>query len=65
MLRKSTRQKVYDREIATKVVPFSAFYRAEDYHQDYLTKHPNNAYIRFNDLEKIERLKLRYPQLKL
>jgi peptide-methionine (S)-S-oxide reductase len=55
--------KVFDREIATKVVPFSAFYRAEDYHQDYLTKHPNNAYIRFNDLAKIERLKQRYPEL--
>jgi peptide-methionine (S)-S-oxide reductase len=55
--------KVYDREIATEVVPFSEFYRAEDYHQDYLVKHPDNAYIQFNDLPKIERLKQRYPEL--
>ncbi len=54
--------KVYEREIATEVVPFSAFYRAEDYHQDFLLKNPNNAYIRFNDLPKIERLKQRYPE---
>ena len=55
--------KVYDREIATEVVPFSAFYRAEDYHQDYLRKHPGNAYIQFNDLPKIERLKQKYAKL--
>jgi peptide-methionine (S)-S-oxide reductase len=55
--------KVYEREIATEVVPFSAFYRAEDYHQDFLMRHPDNAYIQFNDLPKIERLKRRYPEL--
>jgi peptide-methionine (S)-S-oxide reductase len=55
--------KVYEREIATEVVPFSAFYRAEDYHQDFLVRHPDNAYIQFNDLPKIERLKQRYPEL--
>ena len=55
--------KVYDREVATEVVPFSAFYRAEDYHQDFLMRHPDNAYIQFNDLPKIERLKQRYPEL--
>jgi peptide-methionine (S)-S-oxide reductase len=55
--------KVYDNAIATQLVPFSAFYQAEDYHQDYLVKHPDNAYIQFNDLPKIERLKQRYPEL--
>ncbi len=54
--------KVYEREIATEVVPFSAFYRAEDYHQDFLMRHPDNAYIQFNDLPKIDRLKKRYPE---
>jgi peptide-methionine (S)-S-oxide reductase len=55
--------KVYDSAIATQVVPFAAFYQAEDYHQDYLVKHPDNAYIQFNDLPKIERLKQKYPEL--
>lgn len=27
-------------KIVTEVVPFRAFYRAEEYHQDYLVKHP-------------------------
>jgi peptide-methionine (S)-S-oxide reductase len=55
--------KVYDNPIASQVVPFSAFYEAEGYHQDYLMKHPDNAYIQFNDLPKIERLKEKYPQM--
>jgi methionine-S-sulfoxide reductase len=28
-------------KVVTEVVPFKAFYRAEDYHQDYLVKHPH------------------------
>lgn len=28
-------------KVVTEVVPFKAFYRAEEYHQDYLAKHPN------------------------
>ncbi len=54
--------KVYDSAIATQVAPLDSFYQAEDYHQDYLAKHPDNAYIQFNDLPKIERLKQKYPE---
>jgi len=55
--------KVYDRPIATQLAAFTAFYQAEDYHQDYLAKHPNDPYIRYNDLPKLERLKQAYPEL--
>ena len=34
-----------------------AFYPAEAYHQDYLTLHPNQPYIAYNDLPKVENLK--------
>ena len=49
--------KVYKKPIATKVGPLQAFYAAEDYHQDYLTLHPNQPYIAFNDIPKVENLK--------
>jgi peptide-methionine (S)-S-oxide reductase len=49
--------KVYRKPIATKVDKLDAFYAAEDYHQDYLTLHPNQPYIVFNDLPKVENLK--------
>jgi peptide-methionine (S)-S-oxide reductase len=55
--------KVYDRAIVTEVVPYAAFYAAEDYHQGYLDKHPDSAYIRYNDLPKLAKLKSMYPEL--
>jgi len=49
--------KVYKKPIVTKVGPLEAFYAAESYHQDYLTLHPTQPYIAYNDLPKIENLK--------
>ena len=49
--------KVYGKPIVTKVGPLQGFYAAEDYHQDYLTLHPNQPYIAFNDIPKVENLK--------
>jgi len=55
--------KVYSRPIVTKVEPYKAFYPAEDYHQDYLKHNPDNPYIVYNDLPKLENLKRDYPGL--
>jgi peptide-methionine (S)-S-oxide reductase len=55
--------KVYSRPLVTKVEPFQAFYPAEDYHQDYLKNNPNNPYIVYNDLPKLENLKRVFPAL--
>jgi peptide-methionine (S)-S-oxide reductase len=49
--------KVYKKPIVTKVGPLEAFYPAEAYHQDYLTLHPTQPYIVYNDLPKVENLK--------
>jgi peptide-methionine (S)-S-oxide reductase len=49
--------KVYGGPIVTKVSALQAFFPAEAYHQDYLTLHPNQPYIAYNDLPKIENLK--------
>ncbi len=55
--------KVYSRAIVTKVEPFKAFYPAEGYHQDYLKNNPDNPYIVYNDLPKLENLKKDFPSL--
>src|SRR5580698_3131172 len=34
--------KVFSQPIVTQIVPFKAFYRAEDYHQNYATNHPDS-----------------------
>jgi peptide-methionine (S)-S-oxide reductase len=49
--------KVYGKPIVTKVGPLQGFFPAEAYHQDYLTLHPNQPYIAYNDLPKVENLK--------
>ncbi len=49
--------KVYGKQIVTKVGALEAFYPAEAYHQDYLTLHPNQPYIAYNDIPKVENLK--------
>lgn len=55
--------KVYSAPIVTQVVPFKAFYEAEEYHQNYLALHPDNPYIVYNDLPKLQHLKQEFPDL--
>jgi peptide-methionine (S)-S-oxide reductase len=49
--------KVYSKPIVTKIGPLQGFYAAEAYHQDYLTLHPTQPYIAYNDIPKVENLK--------
>jgi len=49
--------------IVTTVTPGANFYPAEAYHQDYLSLHPNNAYIVANDLPKLGALRADFPEL--
>jgi len=58
-----TEAKVFSRPIVTQVMPFKAFYRAEEYHQDYAVRNPDNLYILINDLPKVANLKKQFPDL--
>jgi peptide-methionine (S)-S-oxide reductase len=49
--------------IVTRVTPLKGFYPAEDYHQDYLVHHPNQPYIAYNDLPKVENFRRTFPEL--
>ncbi|HZY52120.1 MAG TPA: peptide-methionine (S)-S-oxide reductase MsrA [Reyranella sp.] len=55
--------KLFGRKIVTTIERGRAFYPAEGYHQDYLTLHPSQPYIVFNDLPKIENLKRMFPAI--
>jgi peptide-methionine (S)-S-oxide reductase len=57
------REKVFPRPIVTEVTPLKAFYRAEDYHQDYAYYNPDQPYIQVCDRPKIEALKKQFPEL--
>jgi peptide-methionine (S)-S-oxide reductase len=56
-------QKVFRKRIVTEVTPLKAFYRAEDYHQDYAYYNPQNPYIQVCDLPKMAALKKQFPEL--
>lgn len=55
--------KVFRQAIVTQVVQLKAFYPAEAYHQNYATLHPDNPYIRYNDLPKVANLQQQFPNL--
>ncbi|MTI23100.1 peptide-methionine (S)-S-oxide reductase [Fulvivirga sp. RKSG066] len=45
----------YKKPIVTEITEFSAFYEAEDYHQDYYDAHPNQPYIVSVSKPKVEK----------
>ncbi len=53
----------FRRPIVTQVVSFDGFYAAEEYHQDYFEKHPDEPYIVYNDAPKVNHLRRRFPAL--
>ncbi|MCY0385796.1 peptide-methionine (S)-S-oxide reductase MsrA [Robbsia sp. Bb-Pol-6] len=52
---------VFPATVVTRVETFKGFYPAENYHQNYLTLHPDNPYIAVNDLPKVGYLKQYFP----
>ena len=49
--------------IVTEVVPFEAFYNAEDYHQDFEAKNPNQPYVRAVSIPRLKRFQAKFPEL--
>lgn len=50
-------------QITTEVVPFEAFYEAEDYHQDYKLKNPDNSYVKAVSNPRFEAFAKKHPEL--
>jgi peptide-methionine (S)-S-oxide reductase len=55
--------RVFPGKIVTQLAALSAFYPAEDYHQDYATLHPQSPYIVAFDAPKIANLKQLMPEV--
>jgi peptide-methionine (S)-S-oxide reductase len=52
----------YDDPIVTEVNPLEAFYEAEEHHQDYYEKNPNQSYCVVNVSPKIEKVREQFEQ---
>jgi peptide-methionine (S)-S-oxide reductase len=54
--------KKYSGTIVTEVKPFVKFYEAEDYHQEYISNHPNEAYVRNVSIRDYERFRKEFKE---
>lgn len=52
--------KVWDHPIVTEVAPFSVFYPAEEYHQDYFNKNPTQPYCSAIVAPKVSKIRKEY-----
>ena len=57
--------KALKKPVVTEVVPFKAFYKAEDEHQNFVKLNPQNDYVVYNDIPKLRELKKKFPELYL
>jgi peptide-methionine (S)-S-oxide reductase len=62
-IKQLTAAKTFSRPIVTQVSKLNGFYRAEEYHQNYLAQHPNQLYIVINDKPKVAALKKEFPDV--
>ncbi|MGM0635976.1 MAG: peptide-methionine (S)-S-oxide reductase MsrA [Bacteroidota bacterium] len=53
----------FQQPIAAEVKAFQKFWKAEEYHQDYKKKHPNNPYIKKVSNPRLARFKAKFPAL--
>lgn len=50
-------------KITTQVVPFTVFYIAEDYHQNFEKRNPNQGYVRAVSIPRLNKFKAKHPEL--
>ena len=50
-------EKVYNDPVVTEISPFTVFYKAEDYHQNYFNQNGNESYCQFVVRPKVEKFK--------
>lgn len=53
----------YNQPLAVQVMPFSKFWIAEGYHQDYIEHNPNNGYVSHVSIPEIKEVQKEYPEL--
>jgi peptide-methionine (S)-S-oxide reductase len=63
IIKKIDSSRIYDSPVVTQVVPFTGFYPAEAYHQDYKQRNPNNSYVKAVSAPRLENFKKKRAEL--
>jgi peptide-methionine (S)-S-oxide reductase len=61
-IKRLIQQKVHSK-ITTELTPYSVFYPAEIYHQDFEKNNPTNRYVQLVSLKRLEKFKKKLPHL--
>jgi len=63
VMRELTNEKIWTDPIVTELQPLEAFYPAEDYHQQYFARNPNQGYCRMVVAPKVTKFRQKYKHL--
>ncbi|MFC6989567.1 peptide-methionine (S)-S-oxide reductase MsrA [Haloplanus sp. GCM10025708] len=53
----------YEDEVVTEIAELETFYPAEEHHQDYFEKNPDDAYCRMHARPKVEKVRAKFESL--
>lgn len=54
---------IYKGKIVTEVIKHTKFYEAEEYHQDFERRNPNQSYVKAVSIPRLNRFKKKFPEL--
>ncbi|MBL4605924.1 MAG: peptide-methionine (S)-S-oxide reductase MsrA [Flavobacteriaceae bacterium] len=60
---KKLNKEVYKGKIVTEVTEHTLFYVAEEYHQNYEKRNPNNSYVRNVSIPRLKRFQKKFPKI--
>jgi peptide-methionine (S)-S-oxide reductase len=61
--KKSALENKLNAKVAAEIYPFQKFWKAEDYHQNYVRQHPENRYVQGVSIPRLNRFKSKFPEL--
>ncbi len=62
IMKELAEERLYDQPIVTELYPFKEFFPAEEYHQHYFAKNPNQAYCQAVIAPKLAKFRQKYAQ---
>lgn len=57
------KKRAYKRKIMTRLEPLKEFFPAEDYHQNFARRNPNQSYIQDHAVPKALKVRMKHPKL--
>jgi peptide-methionine (S)-S-oxide reductase len=62
VIREFEEKRIWDNPIVTEVTPFTNFYKAEDYHQEYFATNPNAGYCQVVIAPKVAKFRQKFRE---